>query len=111
MTVFMNLHAMDSTMYPGRLLPLALLPYFALALIARRARTLAAVVIALVTALLILGVGFWIYYDGLFVRYTTLNAPLFIQVPIVQLVIVLLNWIVAWWCARREAIIEKLPTS
>jgi hypothetical protein len=104
MTVFMNLHAMDSVLHPGILLPLALLPYLVLALIARYTRTIATLAIALATALTTLCVGFWIYCDGLFVRYTTLNAPLFIEVPILQLVPVMLGGALIWWGARREGI-------
>src|SRR5262245_5975304 len=97
MTFFMNLHAMDSVMIPVILLPLALLPYRVLALIARCTRTIATLAIALITALLTLGGGFWIYYDGLFVRYTTLNAPLSIEVPILQLVPIMLGGALIWW--------------
>jgi len=104
MTVFMNLNAMDSAIDPRILLPLALVPYPALALIARGARTIATLAVALVTALLTLCAGFWFYYDGLFIRYTTLNAPLFVQVPILQLVPVMLGGVLIWLYARREGI-------
>jgi hypothetical protein len=104
MTVFMNLNAMDSAIDPRILLPLALVTYPALALIARGARTIATLAVALVTALLTLCAGFWFYYDGLFIRYTTLNAPLFVQVPILQLVPVMLGGVLIWLYARREGI-------
>jgi hypothetical protein len=102
MTIFMNLHAMDSAIHPAKLLPSALLPYLVLALVARSTRTFPALGFALVTTLLILGVGFWIYYDGLFVRYTTLNAPLFFEVPILQFVVIVLSGAVGWWYTRRR---------
>jgi hypothetical protein len=111
MTIFMNLHAMDSTIHPAKLLPGALLPYVVLAVAARSARTFPALTFALVTMLLILGVGFWIYYDGLFIRYTTLNAPLFFEVPVLQFVVILLGGALGWWYARRKGMKDKTPTS
>jgi hypothetical protein len=111
MTIFMNLHAMDSAIHPAKLLPVALLPYLVLALTIRSARTFPALAIVLVTVLLVLGVGFWIYYDGLFVRYTTLNAPLFFEVPILQFVVIVLSGALGWWYARRKMMKNRTPTS
>jgi hypothetical protein len=111
MTTFMNLHAMDSAINPVKLLPGALLPYLVLALTARNARTLPALAFVLVTTLLILGIGFWIYYDGLFVRFTTLNAPLFFQVPVLQFVMIFLSGALGWGYARRKGMKDRSPTS
>src|SRR5208282_5860854 len=58
MTVFMSNHAMDSFIDPRSLLPVALLPYVALAFMIHRARTVPALVISLATALVTLGIGF-----------------------------------------------------
>ena len=111
MTIFMNLHAMDSAIHPAKLLPAALSPYLVLALAARSTRTFPALAFVLVTSLLILGVGFWIYYEGLFVRYTTLNAPLFFEVPVLQFVVLFLSGALGWWYARRKEMKDKTPTS
>jgi len=111
MTVFMNLRAMDSVYHPAIFLPVALLPYVVLALTVRSSRSLAALVVALVTALVTLAIGFWNYYDGLFARFTTLNAILFIVTPIVQLVPAAVGWAVVLLWARAKEARDKKPAA
>jgi len=111
MTVFMSNHAMDSAIDPRNLLPIALLPYVVLALMTRRARTLPALVISLTTGLATLVIGFWIYYDGLFVRFTTLNAPLFVEAPVFQIVVAAFGWAVVRWCCRRDQLTDETSTA
>jgi hypothetical protein len=94
MTIFMNLHARDSVIHPGILLPVALLPYVVLAFAIRRSRTPATLVCTLGAALITLAIGFLFYYDGLFVHLSTLNAGLFITIPLMQPVPALTGWAV-----------------
>lgn len=85
MTIFMNLHAMDSVINPQVLLPIAFVPYIILGFGIYSSRTRVALACSLGTAIVTIGLGFWYYFDGLYVRFTTLNAPLFISVPLIQL--------------------------
>lgn len=85
MTVFMNFHAMDSVYHPGIFLPLALGPYLVQAVVLKRTTRSMALAANLACALLVLSIGFTGYYYGLFVRFTTLNAFLFVEVPFFQM--------------------------
>jgi hypothetical protein len=111
MTIFMNLHATDSGIHPGIFLPVALLPYVVLAATVRRSRTQAALVCTLSAALITLAVGFWFYYDGLFVHLSTLNASLFVAIPLMQFVPTLSGWAVVYWCCRAKKVIDETPAS
>ena len=110
MTVFMNLRAMDSVYHPGIFLPFALLPYLLLAFTLHRAHARIALFVTLSGTLATLAVGFWSYFDGLFVRFTTLNAPLFIEVPLMQLVPALVAWVIARRF-RAERITNEKPAA
>jgi hypothetical protein len=111
MTIFMNLHARDSAIHPGILLPLAFLPYVVLAFTVRRSRTPATLVCTLSAALITLVIGLLFYYDGLFAHLSTLNAGLFITVPLMQLVPALTGWAEVRRRCREKKVKDETPAS
>ena len=97
MTVFVNLYARDSVIPTLAFLPIALLPYAVLAFTVRRSRTLLDLVSALLAAVISLGLGCSAYHEYLFVNPSTLNAGVFVAVPLQQMLPVAIAWVVVRW--------------